>query len=472
MLFAQVALNLLSALTHSQHEAARRVHETDPAPLSLTTVDAFPDAFRFEGFASHFYLRFPPFNTDVYLRLGDVVLRNDAFFYIGVTDSLRYGIHVWMTDDALDMAMETIRRDYECDAHRVAIANSTVAQICFFAFTSEDSSPEEYAEYKTQYQDKRWIFIVINDAIGGTENRGNSGTHWSFVAMDREIKRAYFYDSLYAQSANDHEKVWNVVQGMVKILEEDPIRWYFYVQWYTPNQDLHNRFPSDGGACGPFVYKMIQVLISHTIHCYRTNQDNLCFELHPAFPNWFRDTHFDSLLIREEIQYKIARQKANAEGNRLIDSHDRVALYNSDVDVVEGPMEFFDIPLSCPTVQMRDPASEAASIGTDIRSSSPAAATIATGPVIIDLTEDGDMEDEDDGNVGDFIIYDDNPDKQDEAEDEGNDVVPIISNDEPDKQDEDEAIVGVSFIYEDNPDKQDKSSDPPRCLAIPYEELD
>lgn len=83
---------------------------------------------------------YPPFDADVYLELGAVMIHNDSFHYIGDTN---WGNDrdPWMRDESLDMALETLRLDLKCDDHAIAIANSTVAQICLFAAESEDSCP-------------------------------------------------------------------------------------------------------------------------------------------------------------------------------------------------------------------------------------------------------------------------------------------------------------------------------------------
>jgi hypothetical protein len=41
-----------------------------------------------------------------------------------------------MPGGSLDMALEVLRRDEDCDTYGINIANSTVAQICYFAATS------------------------------------------------------------------------------------------------------------------------------------------------------------------------------------------------------------------------------------------------------------------------------------------------------------------------------------------------
>jgi hypothetical protein len=41
-----------------------------------------------------------------------------------------------MPGESLDMALEVLRRDEDCDTYGIDIANTTVAQICYFAATS------------------------------------------------------------------------------------------------------------------------------------------------------------------------------------------------------------------------------------------------------------------------------------------------------------------------------------------------
>ena len=405
MLFAQAALHLFCT-NIPQPVVQRQSHETDPVPLSTTVTGPVPNTFRHPALGSIHHYRSVQFNEDVYLRLGDAVLKADAYVYIGVTDISRYSYNVWMSGDGLDMAMEVLRRDEKCNSHSIAIANSAVAQICYFASMSEDSSPQEYNDYRIKYEDKRWIFIIINDAIGGVENDSYQGTHWSFVALDRGNKGLYYYDSLWAQSETDtyyRDMGKQVGGGMLKILGEDVQSWYWSPERYTPHQNQDNRFPFDGGACGPFVFKLMQHFIRQIKYCQSIGQEHqFRFELDWDFPTWFRDNRFDSLETRIEIQIRIARWKAIVEGAELANSHDQAVLLDENVVIDDTPpMDAIHDP---PRIPFFDPGADRGNhISSEASSPSTTGSTIvaSSDPMDVKIML-GDAEDEESNEDDDY----------------------------------------------------------------------
>ncbi|KAI0583050.1 Peptidase-C48 domain-containing protein [Pyrenophora tritici-repentis] len=421
---------------YSMLDVQRQNHETDAVPLSTTVIDAIPNPFRYPLLSSKYHFRFPPSNDNVYLRLGDAVLKTDAYGHIGLTGG---SYHVWMTGDSLDMAMEVLRRDEPCHTHGIAIANSAVAQICYFAHMSNDSSPQEYNEYKIQYEDKRWIFIIINDAIGGFESDSEQGSHWSFIAMDRGNKKVHYYDSMWAQ---DYDQNYNrdigrdVGAGMLKILEEDANFWEYIPEYWTPNQNYYNRFTSDEGACGPFVFKMMQYLIQQIVYWQAVGCD-VSLSLESTFPLWFKDNLFDSWQIRREIQASITRWKAIVEGMHLTTTHDQDVLLDEDIVLEDVPVEMFWYPPQNLSVDVDDEKRNVARTGIDRKTSSTSATgdtNLATSsdPMEMDLTlEDAETEDEYDGGVQ--IINHDNSDDGDEFSDKPPLLVtPSVSDDDED----------------------------------------
>ncbi|KAL7772520.1 hypothetical protein CFE70_002479 [Pyrenophora teres f. teres 0-1] len=396
----------------------RQNHETDPVPLSTTVTDPVPNPFRYPVLSSRYHYNFPQSNEDIYLRLGDAVLETDAYGHIGLTDG---SYEAWMTGDSLDMAMEVLRRDEQCHAHGIAIANSAVAQICYFAHMSDDSSPQEYKEYKIQYEDKRWIFIIINDAIGGFETDIDQGSHWSFIAMDREGKTVHYYDSMEAHEYGtnyNREMGQNVGAGMLKILGEDTYSWKFVPEYLTPNQNHHNRSTSDGGACGPFVFKMMQYLIRQTIY-WQSFGRSFPLGLESGFPLWFRDNHFDSRQIRREIQTSIARWKAIVEGIHLANIHDQNVLLDEDVILGYAPVETFWYPPQNLSTDMDYEKSNVTRTGIDREMSRPSTTDdtvlpTSSDPMEVDLTlEDAENEDEYDGGI--HIVIHNNSDDENES---------------------------------------------------------
>jgi hypothetical protein len=319
-----------------------RFRETEPLPV-LSHRTSLPHAGRYYAFASLFDAEVP--NDDgVFLELGDVTLHNDAYNYIDATNFYWYGMEVWMRDESLDMALEVLRRDEDCDAHSIAIANSTMAQICHFA-ARQDSSPEEFVQYKPLYQNKKWIFVVVNDAIGGIESDGRTGSHWSLVALDRISRRGYYYDSMHIDSEFYQYLARDISLGMLKILDEDPTQWSYEIQFNSPNQNWHNTFKGDGGACGPFVFKMTQLLIDiikyHQVH---DSDENCGLTLAEPFAEEIFKPRFNSASVRLEIKANIARWRRIVSTSKLVNDYDYAAVWGADVILDEGPVVEFKVP--------------------------------------------------------------------------------------------------------------------------------
>ncbi|EUC49433.1 hypothetical protein COCMIDRAFT_63191, partial [Bipolaris oryzae ATCC 44560] len=320
----------------------RQYKSLDLEPLPILFHWSFvPHPGRYPAFMTMFQLH-PRFDSNVYLRLGDITIQNDAFCHIKST-SWDHG-EPWMRDESLDMALEVLRRDYNCENHGIAITNSMVSQICLFAAESEDSSPQEYAQYRARFENKAWIFLVINDAIGGVENGCLQGNHWSLLAIDRIHHTVSYYDSLFL--GNDHPRHlgFQIGRGMLKILGEDVKNWQYRIQQYTPHQNHHNQFSFDDGACGPFVYKMTEVLIKRIKLCQLRGEEDECFlDLCEGFPLDFK-RHFHSFLVRCEIQRRIARWKGIMDAPHFADDRDRQAIRGDFVELDDSPVIDFEIP--------------------------------------------------------------------------------------------------------------------------------
>ncbi|KAF1834444.1 hypothetical protein BDW02DRAFT_579630 [Decorospora gaudefroyi] len=317
-----------------------QAHHLDPLPTRAPWY--MPDPSRYAAFATVW--SDVPFNTGIYLELGDVTLHNDAFWWIGATSATLAGPEVWMRDESLDMALEVLRRDANCDAHSIAIANSTMAQICYFAAMGGVGSMNEYVEYKMRFYEKQWIFLVVNDAIGCSENTGTSGTHWSLVAMDRRAKRTYYYDSLYVNNGHYQQIGQDISLGMLRILGEDLCEWRYQIAYNSPNHFLHNQFSLDGGACGPFVFKMVEMLVDR-IKWFQSvgREDECCIDLEPDFPSLFKNA-FHSQQVRFHIQKSIRRWKGIDVAPGIADLHDLNAIQGAGVVLTNGPVVAFDIP--------------------------------------------------------------------------------------------------------------------------------
>ncbi|KAJ5058376.1 hypothetical protein J3E72DRAFT_376829 [Bipolaris maydis] len=314
--------------------------DLEPLPI-LSRWSFVPHPGRYSAFYTMFLLN-PPFDSNVYLRLGDTTIQNDAFCHI-MSTSWNHG-EPWMRDESLDMALEVLYRDYNCENLGIAIANSMVSQICLFAAESEDSNPQEYSQYRARFENKSWIFLVINDAIGGVENDCLQGNHWSLLAIDRIHYTVSYYDSLFLDVDQPRHLGFQIGRGMLKILGEDVKNWQYRIQQYTPHQNYHNQFRYDDGACGPFVYKMTEVLIRRVkVYQLRGEEDKCFLELCEDFPLNFKK-QFHSFQVRREIQRRIARWKAIMDASHFAYNHDHEAIRDDWVELDDNPVIEFEIP--------------------------------------------------------------------------------------------------------------------------------
>jgi hypothetical protein len=320
---------------------------TIPTPQSYSPDDdlsaysvpvfPFPESARYVDLGRDAAM-YPPSNSDTYLELGNATLTNEAFLYIRATQWSQYGSETWMRDESIDMALEVISRDLKCDEHSIGITNSYTAQICFSACRDQDGSSSQYDHYRTQFRDKRWIFIVISDAIGVNAGGDFTGTHWSLVAMDRHHRTAHYYDSLYIRYNSYRQMGVSVSLGMLSILGEDSAGWEYLPEWNSPSQNWDNRCQSDGGACGPFVYKMTEMLVQRIQSFQRRNRETNCrLGLDPGFPAFFR-TKFNSKHVRFDIQDSIIAWKLITDAPIYADRHDQDAIRDVIVALEDEPV--------------------------------------------------------------------------------------------------------------------------------------
>ncbi|KAG9191177.1 hypothetical protein G6011_09265 [Alternaria panax] len=316
--------------------------ETEPPYVTLQQ-HSIPDPRRYTGFSRLFNTEIP-YNTEILLEVGDVTIQNDAFNYIGATVYVESGGEVWMRGESLDMALEVLRRDEDCDTYDIDIANSTVAQICCFAASGIDGPSGEYDQYRARYNDKKWIIVICNDGMGGIENDGTSGTHWSMVAMDRVSKRAYYYDSLWAHLQNYRNLGRNISLSMLNILGEDIPLWKYEVQDESPNQNYHNLFKHDEGACGPFVYKMTQILIKYIKAQQSLGFDLFSMEIDRQWAYQVFRPQFHSGFVRSEMQDSILRWRHTIQASAYADQNDYEAIKDTDTVLDDGPVVVFEVP--------------------------------------------------------------------------------------------------------------------------------
>jgi hypothetical protein len=133
--------------------------------------------------------------------------------------------------------------------------------------------------------------------------------------------------------------------GMLNILGEDPSQWSYLPQTNSPNQNWHNLCKDDGGACGPFVYKMTQMLITLIKRVQLQGHEHECnLEIDWAFASHVFHPQFHSGNVRRKIQARILRRYHMSQASALADQHDYYAIQDADVVLEDGPVVTFEIP--------------------------------------------------------------------------------------------------------------------------------
>lgn len=276
-------------------------------------------------------------------------MSNNEWYWITHTD----GPEMWMRDNALDMALMVLSCNQHCKASMIGIASSVDAQICLFP----DSDGKE--EYAKRFHNERWIFMPINDGMIGVENDGINGHHWSVVALDRVHQVAHYYDSLFVDNDFYQNVAYRITTGMLRVLDEDLEDWIFRAEYNCPNQYLNNQCDFDGGACGPFVYSMIELAVD-TIQRYQEDGiEDLCrLNLTREFPASFGEA-WNSYDVRHEMQNYIAHAKRQVDTETLTALHDKSATADEDVELLTEPALRFDVPLRPLQSQPVQPADNA-----------------------------------------------------------------------------------------------------------------
>jgi len=269
-------------------------------------------------------------DNSLYLELGTAVLHNEPFNHI--TDY--EWPHAWMRDEALNMALEVLRRDMNCDRYSIGFADSNMTQTFQIALSCNETSAHHYDCYREQFGDKRWIFITVNDATGSLDE---GGTHWSLAVLDRVHKRGHYIDSYFIRKEEAQELGKRVSCGLLQILGENLEEWQYYIEYRSPHQNFYNRTPWDKGSCGPFVYRMTQTLV----HNIKQGQDagreqDLDLRFFHGYQDWWGHA-FNSIEVRYEILNRIARWKVFEDSMMLMYQHDQRVREEEDVMLLDTP---------------------------------------------------------------------------------------------------------------------------------------
>lgn len=309
----------------------KRKHEEIELVLPNTTTLTFPTPHRYIDFNRRLAC-WPPSNDDIYLELDIATISNNEFLHM--TDTV--GAERWMRDGGLDMALTVLSRDYHCSRSKIGIASSVDSQVCRYP------DPGGKEEYASRFSDKNWIFMPVNDGMLGVVNDGINGVHWSVVALDRVHKTAHYFDSLFVNHLPYVQLATDVSIGMLRLLDENPQVWHFSAEKWSPHQYRDNQCDFDEGACGPFVYAMVETVVEH-IHYFQqdSNEQNCRLGLTRMFRDRFA-SQFHSYNVRRSMQSRIADAKMRSTADRLSSAHDRRAIAGEDVELLSEPALIFN----------------------------------------------------------------------------------------------------------------------------------
>jgi hypothetical protein len=351
-----ICASLIASYANShQFTAADQPHEEIEPVAQYEPAVTLPNPSRYQELGLQ-AARCPPFNPGVYLDLGSATIHNDAFHYMTYTQWSWQNREGWMRDESLNMAIEVLRRDQKCDDYAIGFADANSAQIFQCANEYNQTDDASYDNYRNDFRDKKWIFIVMNDAIGSGQHGGN---HWSLIALDFVHQRAHYYDSMFIRSLNQRELACNITQGLLRMLRVNSLTWGFVPEWNSPDQNFDNRYENDAGACGPFVYKMIEMLVNEIQTQTDAGDEDVCsLMLNREFPDYFK-SQFHSLDVRLQMQQSLVPYKIRADAERLIYQHDQLAVNGEDVILSSIPPEVFRPPprpaVPSPSISIEDP---------------------------------------------------------------------------------------------------------------------
>lgn len=307
-------------------EISRRYEEYDPMILQAPAA-SLPNPLRYQHL-NVWPAKHPPHDFDEYLTLGDGTLQNFYFNHILTVD----GSEAWMDDSSFNMSLEALRLFTDCSAHFIDVVNTNISQVFYMAYSSGDWNNNCYDVYRQRLRNAKWIFVPINDGVGGGSDSSASGSHWSLVVVDRVHNIGFYYDSTGISRFNTIQKVAEVVlKGVLKILQENFEDWTWMPQENSPNQWRNNIFRWDRGPCGPFVWKMASIMIECIKRAQHVRKELACdLNLGDDFPQWF-EGQFDSFGVRWAMHNLIAHFKMIMDPPVYIEEHDRAAVAGEDV---------------------------------------------------------------------------------------------------------------------------------------------
>jgi hypothetical protein len=339
-------------------ECPREYYEEQPSIQREPTL-SLPNPLRHEELSKRSTLAYyPPYDTETYINLGDSILTNEYFHHILHWEKY----YAWMDDSILNTALEALRLEEDCDAHDIGMINTDIAQVCYMAYKNRNSDESRlyFSDYRHPLEDKKWMFVPINDGTVNDEAQSTaSGSHWSLVVVDRIHKRCYYYDSfIKRENTPSYIAAERIFKGLLLILGENIREWTWKPQENSPDQWEHNTFgiwrqdvwgygqwKRDDGPCGPFVWTMCGILIKHIKnHQADGNELECSLDLPDNFPASFQGC-FNSYNIRVDMQCLIAKFKLRKDIDHLIQEHDQAAFDAKDsVLSIKSPVVFCPPP--------------------------------------------------------------------------------------------------------------------------------
>ncbi|KAJ4304548.1 hypothetical protein N0V90_000074 [Kalmusia sp. IMI 367209] len=325
-------------------QACVTVRETDE-PLRRRPCLCLPDPLRHRDLHRWGNI-VPPQDDDIYVDIGKASLTNDDFHSIVETTVPE----CWFRDNVLDIGLELTSLYYNGEANGIAIASSLTAQcVLSAADMTTDDDISGLREYRAMFEDKKFIFMPLNDGYGELSTTVTHGVHWALLLIDRPNSRAHYIDSLFKEHEGWQNLARTYAHAIGNLLEEE---YEFYIEWNAPNQWKHNKSVVDRGPCGPFVLKMVNVLTRHIRDVQHMEREaDILFHLSPFVQEMFKN-EFDSEQLRWHLIYTLGSVKASQIASRLRNEHDEAALGDLRakglIDLPELPDPapiFWDAPL-------------------------------------------------------------------------------------------------------------------------------
>lgn len=279
----------------------------------------------------------------VYLNVGNATILNEEVRFIAdlLDDS-------WYKDNVLDTGLELISKYHDCEANNIGIANSMVTQCLQFAANiTDDGDMSDLKEYKRMFEEKKWIFVALNDGMTDFSGVGHCGNHWALLAIDRPGGSAHYVDGQNLTQVNEGVVLLarSMARAMGNLLGET---YQFVREYWAPCQSFHNGARFDGGPCGPYVIKMTEWYVSEIRHYQRQGTEaDFAFGLDEDMPEYF-GMIFNSYEQRWALLYTLAGAKASQVANDRARAHDKAALgqlYDEAMVVKDEAAFFYDSSL-------------------------------------------------------------------------------------------------------------------------------